>query len=75
MEGRASPKDRRSMLFTSAAIAASTILPLDAFAQDALPLGSSRRPVVVIGAGGKTGKLIVTSLLAKGGYGVRACSE
>jgi len=63
------------MLFTSAAIAASTILPLDAFAQDALPLGSSRRPVVVIGAGGKTGKLIVTSLLAKGGYGVRACTR
>ena len=35
-------------------------------------IGSSRRPIVVIGAGGKTGKECVRALLRKGGYSVRA---
>ena len=47
-----------------------------AFAQDAPPpLGSSRRPVVVVGAGGRLGKEVVLSLLRKGGYGVRATAR
>jgi uncharacterized protein YbjT (DUF2867 family) len=44
-------------------------------ADDTLPLGSSRRSVVVLGAGGKLGKELVISLLRKGGYGVRACAR
>jgi len=45
------------------------------FADDTPPLGSSRRPVVVLGAGGRLGKEVVISLLRKGGYGVRACAR
>ena len=48
---------------------------LPVHADDTLPLGSSRRPVVVLGAGGKLGKELVISLLRKGGYGVRACAR
>ena len=38
-------------------------------------IGSSRRPIVVIGAGGKTGKECVRALLRKGGYSVRAAAR
>merc|ERR1719238_2550700 len=61
------------------ALAIGTLLQvgaLSAVAEDSSPpLGSSRRPVVVLGAGGKLGKEVVLSLLRKGGYGVRACSR
>ena len=51
-------------------------LPSAAFAQDAPPpLGSSRRPVVVVGAGGRLGKEVVLSLLRKSDYGVRATAR
>lgn len=38
-------------------------------------MGSSRRPIVVIGAGGKTGRECVRALLRKGGYSVRAAAR
>lgn len=66
---------RRNFLTLGGAVAATTLLPFDlksAVADDVPKLGSSRRPVMVIGAGGKTGLECVRVLLANGGYGIRA---
>lgn len=67
---------RRDILATFTLATGVHIYRESAFAQDAPPLlGSSRRPVVVVGAGGKLGKEVVLSLLRKGGYGVRATAR
>eukprot|EP00285_Hemiselmis_virescens_P017833 CAMPEP_0173379284 /NCGR_PEP_ID=MMETSP1356-20130122/2296_1 /TAXON_ID=77927 ORGANISM="Hemiselmis virescens, Strain PCC157" /NCGR_SAMPLE_ID=MMETSP1356 /ASSEMBLY_ACC=CAM_ASM_000847 /LENGTH=382 /DNA_ID=CAMNT_0014332597 /DNA_START=83 /DNA_END=1231 /DNA_ORIENTATION=+ len=67
---------RRSLL--SSAVAAAVFPSLSAYAADTTfvpPVGGTQRPVVVLGASGKTGKLCVLSLMNKGGYSVRACTR
>uniref|UniRef100_A0A7S0HII0 NAD(P)-binding domain-containing protein n=1 Tax=Hanusia phi TaxID=3032 RepID=A0A7S0HII0_9CRYP len=63
---------RRSFLQVAGLSLAGFSLGSPVMAEDLPPLGSSRRPVVVLGATGKTGKEVVNTLLQKGGYGIRA---